>query len=49
MPRKEATSKPRMPREETITFTLEDWNRYKIAGTNTGIVKDFPDWLEENK
>lgn len=45
MPKK----KKAVVKEDTFQFTLEDWNKYKNDGTNTGIVKDFPDWLEENK
>lgn len=30
------------------SFTIEQYEQWKKAGTNTGIVKDFTTWLEEN-
>jgi len=48
MPKKKVAKKVAAPKvKENYSFTLEDWNRYKAAGTNTGIVKDFPQWLDE--
>jgi len=35
--------------EPLITFTLTQYELWKKAGTNTGIVLDFPVWLERQK
>ncbi len=36
-------------KEKVYSFTLDEYNEWKNAGTNTGIVKDLTDWLDEKQ
>jgi len=42
-------SKKTEVKEKVYTFTLDEYNEWKNAGTNTGIVKDLTDWLDEKQ
>lgn len=44
-----AKSKEVKSEEKVYSFTLNEYNTWKNAGTHTGIVKDFTTWLDENQ